>query len=93
MSESKAAQPRMPPVGPRGDHPIPKDPEIARIAAENVQQAYEMFREIFTPRNFNAEGTNHLAMAVDYEFHLLRHFYPTRADGRLERRVKGLVVR
>jgi len=64
-----------------------------RIAAENVQRAYEMFREIFTPRNFTPEGANHLAMAVDYEFHLLRHFYPSRADGRLEKTVKGLVVR
>ncbi len=64
-----------------------------RIAAENVQRAYEMFREIFTPRNFAAEGANHLAMAVDYEFHLLRHFYPARADGRLERTVKGLIAR
>ncbi|NQU20156.1 MAG: B12-binding domain-containing radical SAM protein [Candidatus Nealsonbacteria bacterium] len=64
-----------------------------RIAAENVQLAYEMFREIFTPRNFTPAGANHLAMAVDYEFHLLRHFYPTRADGRLEKTVKGLVAR
>ena len=63
-----------------------------RIRDPRVQCAYEMFRKIFYPRNFALEGMNHRAMQLDYYFHILRHFYPRQATGRLENRVKGLIA-
>jgi len=64
-----------------------------RIAEEPVQLAYEIFRDVFWARNHEITGMNHQAMAIDYEFHLLRHFYPRRADGGLEKAVKNLILR
>ena len=57
-----------------------------------VQQAYEMFREVFTPRNFLVEGMNHQTMRVDYYFHLLRHFHPDLAGSALRKQTKALVA-
>ena len=63
-----------------------------RIANPRVQQAYEMFREVFSPRNFLVEGMNHQTMRVDYYYHLLSHFHPELASGALRKQVKGLVA-
>ena len=64
-----------------------------RIADERVQQAFEIYRKVFMPRNFSGGGMNLEAMRVDYYFHLLRHFHPNRAGRPLERKVKGAVRR
>jgi radical SAM superfamily enzyme YgiQ (UPF0313 family) len=64
-----------------------------RIADERVQQAFEIYRRVFTPRNFDAGAMNLEAMRVDYTFHLLRHFYPGRAGRPLKRKVKGAIRR
>ncbi len=48
------------------------------IADRDAQRSYEVFREVFTPRNFFFGGANLQAMTVDYNLHLLRHFFPRR---------------
>ena len=63
-----------------------------RIADERVQRAFDAFKTVFLPRNFQDDGLNLAAMRLDYHFHLLRHFRPRRADGGLEREVKGLIA-
>ena len=62
-----------------------------RIRNPRVQTAYEIFREVFSPRNFRVQGMNHQAMRADYYYHLLAHFHPGTATARLGRRVKGIV--
>lgn len=62
-----------------------------RISDVRMQQAYEMFRRVFWPRNFSFDGTHFRSMKLDYNLHLLRHFYPERVTGGLEKRCKGLV--
>jgi hypothetical protein len=63
-----------------------------RIADPRAQLAYEIFRKVFTPRNFAIDGMNHQAMRLDYYFHILRHFHPNRAGRGLGRQVKRLVA-
>jgi anaerobic magnesium-protoporphyrin IX monomethyl ester cyclase len=55
------------------------------------QLVYELFRRVFTPRNFHYDGTNLKAMSLDYHFHLLRRFYPSQAGHGLRQAVKGLI--
>ena len=62
-----------------------------RITDDRAQRAYELFRELFWPRNFSLNGTHFGSMKLDYNFHLLRHFFPERAGGELEGRVKAVV--
>ena len=63
-----------------------------RIANPQVQTAYEMFREVFTPRNFRVEGMNHQSMRADYYYHLLEHFHSSRSTARIGRQVKAVVA-
>ena len=46
------------------------------IKDQRMQSAFEIFRKVFTGRNFDTEGMNHLSMRLDYYYHLLHHFYP-----------------
>jgi anaerobic magnesium-protoporphyrin IX monomethyl ester cyclase len=62
-----------------------------RMADPKVQLAYEVFRDVFYPRNFAVDGMNHQAMQVDYYFHVLRHFHPGRVRRGMQEKVKGLV--
>jgi len=62
------------------------------IRDARVQRAYEIFREVFWARNFGPGGMHHESMKLDYNYHVLRHFYSDRANRALERRVKGLVL-
>ncbi|MCX5670104.1 MAG: radical SAM protein [Planctomycetota bacterium] len=52
---------------------------------------YEMFREVFLPRNFDDEAMNLLAMRLDHSYHLLAHFWPDRDTPGLRRAVKGFI--
>jgi hypothetical protein len=63
-----------------------------RIADPRAQMAFEIFKEVFIPRNFHDDGMNLEAMKLDYYFHLLRHFRPERADASLEKQVKGWLL-
>lgn len=63
-----------------------------RISDARVQRAFEMYKRVFLPRNFSEQGTNLLAMKVDYFFHLLAHFHPERATSALRRRAKRLIT-
>lgn len=62
------------------------------IRDPRVQLAYEIFRDVFWARNFGPGGLHHESMKLDYNYHLLRHFWPERAGRAVERRVKGLVL-
>lgn len=64
-----------------------------RLADETCQRAYEMFREVFTPRNFILGGANLRAMSVDYNLHVLRHFFPRRWSPALADRCHGAIAR
>lgn len=55
------------------------------------QLAYELFRQVFSPRNFDYDGTNLKAMSLDYYFHLLRRFYPWQAGGSFRQAIKTLI--
>ena len=63
-----------------------------KILDPRVQRAYEMFREVFTPRNFRVDGMNHQVMRLDYYYHLLAHFYASRSTARLRRDVKAIIA-
>ena len=56
------------------------------IADAAAQQAYEIFRQVFTPRNFVLGGANLRGMTVDYYYHILRHFHPAAAGADLHHR-------
>jgi radical SAM superfamily enzyme YgiQ (UPF0313 family) len=60
------------------------------ISSEQAQTVFEIYRQVFLPRNFDADGMNLQAMRLDYSFHLLKHFYPRRASRSLRTRVKAL---
>ncbi len=62
-----------------------------RIADPRSQLAYEIFREVFTPRNFDLSGMNPRAMSVDYHLQVLMHFHPEGVTSRLARAAKGFV--
>ncbi|MDD4890099.1 MAG: radical SAM protein, partial [Phycisphaerae bacterium] len=64
-----------------------------RIVDAKMQETFEVFREVFTPRNFTCDGTNHEAMRVDYYLHILNHFWPDRVTATMWRRVKAIVSR
>ena len=64
-----------------------------RIADPRSQLAYEVFRPVFSPRNFPMGALNLQAMSVDYHLHLLKHFFPERVSGRLIRRSKDFIRR
>ena len=61
------------------------------IADPSCRTAYEIFREVFTPRNFFFEGMNLQAMSIDYNLHIARHFYPDRVGKGLIRRAKNVI--
>jgi len=63
------------------------------ICDRHAQQAFEMFTQIFLPRNFDADGMNLQAMKLDYYLYLLKHFYPNRASPELIRNVKSLICK
>ena len=63
-----------------------------QIADQQVQDVFEIFREVFMARNFAPEGTNHRAMQLDYYFHLLKLFYPSRIDKYLRQRKNNLIL-
>jgi radical SAM superfamily enzyme YgiQ (UPF0313 family) len=63
-----------------------------RIADPAAQRAFELFHKVFLPRNFDAGALNLAAMRLDYYFHILRHFFPDRADARLHRRARHLIA-
>jgi hypothetical protein len=62
------------------------------IADPRSQLAYELFRQVFTPRNFHYDGTNLRGMMLDYHFHLLRRFRPKLADRGLRERLREWLV-
>ncbi len=62
-----------------------------RLSDPRCQLAYEIFRDVFTPRNFLLQGMNLQAMAVDYNLHLLLRFFPRRVSGGLRRRCEGFI--
>jgi len=64
-----------------------------RLADDRAEVAYELFRRVFLARNFDDGCLNLRAMRLDYYFHVLRHFFPDRADAALRRRVKGAIRR
>jgi hypothetical protein len=55
------------------------------------QLAYDLFRQVFMPRNFHYDGMNLRGMMLDYHFHLLRHFYPRSAGGSLRGQIAALL--
>jgi anaerobic magnesium-protoporphyrin IX monomethyl ester cyclase len=61
------------------------------ISDERSQKAFEMYRKIFLPRNFDADGMNLQAMRLDYHFYLLQHFYPRHAGAALRDTVKDII--
>ena len=64
-----------------------------RITDDRAQLAYEIFREVFTPRNFYLSGLNLLSMTLDYYFHVLRHFYPAQAGAAMRKKIKSWIRR
>ena len=61
------------------------------IADPAAQRVFVAFEQVFHGRNFANGGSHHASMNLDYHFHLLRHFLPTRADAILEKRVKDVI--
>lgn len=57
-----------------------------------MQAAFEIFMTVFTGRNFQADGLNHLSMRLDYYYHLLGHFYPQLLTRKLTSRTEGLIT-
>ena len=50
-----------------------------RISDPSSQLAFEIFREVFSPRNFDCGGMNLMAMSVAYNLQILKHFFPAQA--------------
>ncbi len=63
------------------------------IADARSQLAYEIFSEVFTPRNFDFSGMNLMAMTVDFDFYVLKHFYPEQAGASLRKKIKSWIRR
>jgi anaerobic magnesium-protoporphyrin IX monomethyl ester cyclase len=61
------------------------------IAEPRVQHIFDIFRSVFTERNFQTGGMNFLAMKLDYYYHILKHFNPSRVDLTLFKRKQGLL--
>ncbi|MFP4418781.1 MAG: B12-binding domain-containing radical SAM protein [Chitinispirillaceae bacterium] len=62
-----------------------------RIKDSAMQTAFEIFNRVFTDRNFDPHGMNLMAMQLDYNFHLLKHFYPHKASLKLRNDVKRCI--
>jgi radical SAM superfamily enzyme YgiQ (UPF0313 family) len=62
-----------------------------QIKDPSMQAAFEIFRTVFTGRNFQADGLNHLSMRLDYYYHLLGHFFPHLVTQELTLKTKGLI--
>jgi hypothetical protein len=62
------------------------------IKDPRMQQAFELFRTVFTGRNFEADGMNHTAMRLDYYAHLLRHFHDRRVRDDIAPRTRELIA-
>ena len=63
------------------------------ISKEESQKAFELYRRIFLPRNFDANGMNLQAMSLDYQYYLLKHFFPERVKASLHTSLKRLISR
>jgi anaerobic magnesium-protoporphyrin IX monomethyl ester cyclase len=63
------------------------------ISNEESQKAFELYRRIFMPRNFDDNGMNLQAMNIDYQYYLLKHFFPEHAKESLRTKVKRLISR
>lgn len=62
-----------------------------RLRDAAAQRVFEVFRVVFTERNFQGDGMNLRAMALDYQLELLRHFWPERVTPGLVRRTRALI--
>ncbi|MGB7549182.1 MAG: radical SAM protein, partial [Terracidiphilus sp.] len=63
------------------------------IADPLVQNIFEIFRAVFTERNFQVTGMNFAAMKLDYYHQILAHFHPAMADEQLFLAKKDLIER
>lgn len=54
-----------------------------RIRDPRVEGAFQLFKQVFSPRNFDDTGVNLLGMKVDYLLHVLTHFHPGAAPAAL----------
>jgi len=61
------------------------------IAEPAAERAFQVFCRTFWGRNFRLDGVNHRAMAVDFELHILKRFWPHRLGGALTRKAKSFV--
>ncbi|MDG5814029.1 cobalamin-dependent protein [Chitinispirillales bacterium ANBcel5] len=61
------------------------------ISDERMQRAYEIFRKVFTGRNFDVNGLNFLCMQLDYYYHLLKHFYPQKVTPGIKTASRSLI--
>lgn len=59
------------------------------VADPRAERALQVAYAAFEERNFGPTSAHHLSMRVDYEYHLVRHFFGEDED--LRRRVKGFV--
>jgi radical SAM superfamily enzyme YgiQ (UPF0313 family) len=57
-----------------------------------MQAAFEIFMTVFTGRNFQLGGLNHLSMRLDYYYHLLHHFYPHLVTRKLTLKTEKLIA-
>jgi hypothetical protein len=62
------------------------------IKDPSMQTAFELFRKIFTGRNFDVDGMNMLSMRLDYYYHLMQHFYPQLLTPDLKSETKGMIA-
>ena len=53
------------------------------IRDPRVECSFQLFKPVFTPRNFEDGAVNLLGMKVDYLLHILTHFRPTAAPAAL----------
>lgn len=60
-----------------------------RIADPRAERAFQIAFSAFEERNFGPTSLHHMAMRLDYEHHLLAHFFGS--DERLEARVSAMV--
>ena len=60
-----------------------------RVADERAERAFQLAYAAFRERNFGPTSAHHLTMRVDYELHLLEHFFG--AQDALRREVKDFV--
>jgi|GEM_PF-438796 anaerobic magnesium-protoporphyrin IX monomethyl ester cyclase len=63
------------------------------IADKTVQNMFEVFRTVFTERNFQVTGTNFQAMKLDYYHRILKHFFPRLADDGLAAQKSDIIRR